>query len=759
MVPILNKKVRSFMYNQTIAKLLAKEDITIQHGNYNTAWFDIENRVLGLPMWKDMGKDVYDLLIGHEVGHALYTPYEGWHDSPEKLEGAPRSYINVIEDARIERFIQSDYPGLVGPFKRGYKYLLESETFFKGIEEADWSKTKLIDKINTKAKLGNLAEVPFTEEEIVFYKRAMVTTTFDEVVQLCKDILDYTREHQNELLTNPKPEPGLEIPGLEELLKEREQEAQPPMGHDDGYPEEDQEQEAQASTDSDSEDGDESDDCKETNDNSSNSNDDETLSSDDDSEKAGGSPKEEQKDEDESITDKGNRESERDLLDLDRNGRQRTFLSEPNQAVVDKVVIPYKELAKQRKEFIENQDGHRYVNEHLGYAIGKAMEDFKPYIKQVRKSANFAIKEFEMRKAAFQWQRAATAKSGSLDVNQVHKYKYDEDIFARVTQLANAKNHGMMMLIDYSGSMSSTLGQVIDQLIHLVVFCKAVNIPFDVYAFTTGNRGIKDLQRDGEVEMRDVHMTQLISSSLKKKEYTEALEGLYLRKKANTNKNHYWEDDYDPRASLDEYAIAPRCEQYGSTPLNDCLILSHRMIRTFRNKHNVDKMNLIVLSDGDSNHIHQHRDYELDQNNSADASYGRSTLLVDKKFLSLEGNGRGATHQLLKNISKRYNCQTIGFFVSSDSYDWRSKLYECGQYEPQRFNKEYRKHKCVTLQDKAGYDEFYMVKGGSALDTAEDAFDIDSEASTARIRTAFKKYSSSKKNNKTLLTNFGKAVA
>ena len=72
---------------------MARENITVQYGNYQTAWFDIKNRVLGLPMWKDMGKDVSDLLIGHEVGHALFTPFEGWHDSPEKLEGCPRSYI------------------------------------------------------------------------------------------------------------------------------------------------------------------------------------------------------------------------------------------------------------------------------------------------------------------------------------------------------------------------------------------------------------------------------------------------------------------------------------------------------------------------------------------------------------------------------------------------------------------------------------------------------------------------------------------
>ena len=141
------------MYNTTIAKLLAKENIEVQYGNYKTAWFDIESRTLGLPLWKDMGKDVHDLLVGHEVGHALYTPYEGWHDSPtnvEKLLGCPRSYINVVEDARIEKKIRSQYPGLVGPMARGYKVLADEE-FFGDISDVDFDQVKLIDKINLKA--------------------------------------------------------------------------------------------------------------------------------------------------------------------------------------------------------------------------------------------------------------------------------------------------------------------------------------------------------------------------------------------------------------------------------------------------------------------------------------------------------------------------------------------------------------------------------------------------------------------------------
>ena len=99
--------------NPMLAKLLAKENLTVEHGNYKTAWFDVKNRVLGLPIWKDHGKDVYDLLVGHEVGHALYTPYEGIHSSNEEIKGCPRDYINVVEDARIERKIRETYPGLI----------------------------------------------------------------------------------------------------------------------------------------------------------------------------------------------------------------------------------------------------------------------------------------------------------------------------------------------------------------------------------------------------------------------------------------------------------------------------------------------------------------------------------------------------------------------------------------------------------------------------------------------------------------------
>ena len=113
----------NFNSQDYLAKLLAKEDLTVTHGNFPTASFDVVNRELRLPLWKDKGKAVYDLLVGHEVGHALYTPVDGWHDADINVKGIPRSYLNIVEDIRIEKLIQRTYPGIVSAFKQGYKTL------------------------------------------------------------------------------------------------------------------------------------------------------------------------------------------------------------------------------------------------------------------------------------------------------------------------------------------------------------------------------------------------------------------------------------------------------------------------------------------------------------------------------------------------------------------------------------------------------------------------------------------------------------
>ena len=98
-----------------LARLLATEDLVVEHKKVETACFNVHTRVLTLPLWERASNIVYDLLVGHEVGHALFTPDEDWSETCK----VPQQFINVVEDARVEKLMKRKYAGL-------------SKTFFGG---------------------------------------------------------------------------------------------------------------------------------------------------------------------------------------------------------------------------------------------------------------------------------------------------------------------------------------------------------------------------------------------------------------------------------------------------------------------------------------------------------------------------------------------------------------------------------------------------------------------------------------------------
>ena len=700
-------------HNSSLPKLLAKENISIRHGNYQTPWFDIKNRVLGLPLWKDMGKDVYDLFVGHEVGHALETPYEGWHDSPEKLVGCPRSYINVVEDARIERKVKSRYPGLVGPFSRAYAKLFDDNFF--GTNDIDMSSLKIIDKINLQAKVGAHVELEFNDEEQVFMNRANTTEDFQEVLDLVKDIVAYDKsleeDEEEDNNDDQNEEPNNDSGGNDS------------EDYDDGgYEENEEETDAPGSSDEEDEDEEEDSDEGQTPTKGSEGN--------------------------VSVTDEAFRNNESSLLDVDEDGKQILAVEDISKELKKDIVIPYAELKAQR------QLKRNTMVDYVAAEVNSLEQQFPKYMKDVKRSVGIAVKEFEMRKAATQWAKATTAKTGVIDVNKLYSYKTNEDIFKQTTRLHDAKSHGMIMLIDYSGSMYDSLPKVLEQLIHLVLFCKQVNIPFDVYAFTTTNQKLNyyDLRErgllfDGDMDLDDLAMPLLTSSKLKKGDFDESIRALYLRAKGSY---------YVSRE------VAAPCEDFGSTPLNQALVMAHTLIKEFKAKNAVEKMNLVVLSDGDANRIQAFRDGGLEDNKvETRGMFKGINMRIDGKMVKAE-NTSNVTQSLLENINKRYNTSTIGFFMADDNRMFNHKIAQINGWEDKHrseANKEYRKNKCVVRKSALGYDEFYLIKGGNNLAVEDDEFTVTSDQTKNQMANAFKKYSKSKKQNKVLMTTFGRIVA
>ena len=167
-----------------LAKLMAAENITVEHKKIPTAAFDVKNRVLYLPIlkWKP-GSEVYDLFCAHEVGHALWTPEDGWHSSASKKGKGYKSFLNVVEDARIEKKIKRKFAGARKSMIEGYKSLMDEDFFGLRKMGVDPNDLGLIDRINLYTKAGTAYGIEFSDEEKVWVNRVERTESWEDVVE------------------------------------------------------------------------------------------------------------------------------------------------------------------------------------------------------------------------------------------------------------------------------------------------------------------------------------------------------------------------------------------------------------------------------------------------------------------------------------------------------------------------------------------------------------------------------------------------
>ena len=174
---------------------MSEENITVRHEKIETAYFDVKNRVLALPIWQDMSNDLYDLLVGHEVGHALYTPEEGLL---EAVARSNQSFVNVVEDARIEKLMKRKFAGLRTSFIKGYQDL-EERNFFE-MNGVSPDNVAFIDRINYFFKTATanqlLARDWFSDEEMVWVDRISAAETFQEVDDIAADLFAHLKEKQ-----------------------------------------------------------------------------------------------------------------------------------------------------------------------------------------------------------------------------------------------------------------------------------------------------------------------------------------------------------------------------------------------------------------------------------------------------------------------------------------------------------------------------------------------------------------------------------
>ena len=688
-----------------LAKLLATEDLVVEHRFVETAQFNVQTRVLTLPRWERASNIVYDMLVGHEVGHALFTPNQ---DPPKNI---PHSFINVTEDARIEKLMKRKYPGLSKTFFKGYSELSDEDFFC--LEGEDISKMTLADRANLYFKIGNYVDIPFFNvDESNIVKMIADAETFADACLAAEVMYRYDKKSKQE------PEkPDIPAPTSE--------------GQSGGSNESEEKKE----------DG-EVDDSQETESKQGESEPTEQLDAGDTSNNAGSSAEPEVKTVD-SLD-----ESLRELIS--NAGGENVYVELP-KVNLDTVVA-------------KNQDVHDYIDSNWNTRDEDPFRTpdslFTQFKRSAQKEVNYLVKEFECKKAADSYARASVSRTGVLDCSKLHTYKYNDDLFRKVTTLADGKNHGLVFVLDWSGSMANVLEDTLKQLFNLIWFCKKVNIPFEVYAFTnewirhkiSSNGGWEPLPshyeaEDGQLVVdENFCMMNILTSKVNGKVLEHQMKNIYRVAYYFGCRGCY---SYEPgnRVSL------------SGTPLNEAIITLHQILPKFQSENKLQKVQCVVLTDGEAGFLNRHAtvaDYKGEER------IGTRRLIADRTFV--RDRKTGNTYQvkyryheftdlLLENLKDNFtDMNLIGIRVLAPR-DANSfiKMYHEDYSEVEKIQSHWRKDKSFTIKN-SGYDAYFGMS--SIALNQESEFDVDEGATKAKIKSAFVKSLKTKKLNKRILGEF-----
>jgi hypothetical protein len=671
-------------HQTSLAKLLAKENIQVRTGNFRTAYFDVNNRILGLPIMKDLDKSAYDLFVGHEVGHAIFTPVDAFSKLPE---GIPFDTLNVIEDIRIERLIQNSYPGLGECFRQGYRQLW-SQNFF-GTTEKDFHKLNRLDRLNIRAKMRGVIDFKLSAEEETFYQKCLAAESIEQVLELCKEIYELVKKDAEKAESESQPK------------KDNSDETQMPSNNDSD--------ETQMPSNNDS------DETASANSSGNTSAEDDSKENSEDSGKSSSMASSSE----ESTTESKSSEQNKTPVDSDptsskdknAKGNSNTDKAQPSEPIrkfiseellsktasalkdalntkvsydtdtrslieplkkrIDSCIIPYSKVSESRRAKEKNSffmNAPQFI---------QAKQEFS---RKAKSHVSILTREFEMRRKAFQYSRSKESKSGSLNMERLHSYKYSEDIFRSVTLLANSKNHGMVMFIDFSESMEPNISSVLEQTIYLSLFCRAVSIPFVVYGFTSPNgvsyddltKIYSEMANDEIILSGGIHLVEQLNSTMSKGEFLNAVNELYAiayYSNSNNRRGFIWAESAFGRNS-----VCGIYDSLRSTPLLECVIAAHHIVNRFKNTNALQKCSVIFLTDGDGMRLNINHKYDGSCDVSRYSAKYFQFSLNGKSIKLSASDYRNQYSCLIKNLRETTGSSVIGFFICS-KYAIKNYIY------------------------------------------------------------------------------------
>ena len=810
----VNKDVKTLL-----AKLLATEDITVVHKNMPTAYFDTKNRELGLPILKNMSGDIYDLMTLHEVGHALWTDPEDWHKivSADNDDDLPKSFINVTEDVRIERKIKDKYPGGRRAFRTGYEKLYRDDFF--GTAKRDIQESNLADRINLHSKIGDITGLEFSEEEMEIYDLCNKAVTFDDAVEAARALYSYCKNSENSddsefdmdhnfgFGDDSEDDEEFSMAGESPVDMESEDETESESGQSG---EESEESEESENTESGNSPADQFEDAPVSQEDQKM--DQTSVESDDESaEENSETPKEMSRKGGFGMGDVTNpmqaatviewEDRKRDLNVQD--GRDYWYGNIPQSTL--KNIVDYKMIIDKCADYYSDIDEN---GQKFQAAVYQYLNKFE---KESQKTINYMLKEFEMKKSADSYVRASIAKTGQLDMTKVHSYKYNEDLFRKVTVMPDGKNHGLVILVDWSGSMTRVIHDAFKQLMQIVWFCKRAGIQFEVYAFADHGMGDwfpegTNVRKEfsysnyeanpfwnykvGDITVSDHVLLNMFSSRMSKMELKRnahyicgaTLQMMGCGYDHYTGK-HLLSEWYEARAHEFYYARPhyPNGLHLGGTPLNGAIATLSTLVPEYRKKNNIQNLNVVIISDGASNcdggKIQETEEVEFDRHTYKKYKTGRIIFGTDrpdyrvvkhyvdpitkKQFKFTGRDSASETEAHISVLRARTGCNVVGFYLAQSSKNGAIRRNDMHWLFPNQnldeVRKELKKNR-VAVADSFGYDEYYVIPTGNmALETEE--LKVSSEMTKGRMAKAFMNHMRGKTLNRVLLNKFVQQIA
>jgi hypothetical protein len=424
------------------------------------------------------------------------------------------------------------------------------------------------------------------------------------------------------------------------------------------------------------------------------------------------------------------------------------------------------------------------------------IEEYRKFVRESDAFVRQMVAQFERKKAADDIRRERPKQTGMLNLDRLHQYKTHDDIFLSKIVKQDGKNHGIVFMLDFSGSMGQTIGHAYLQVLQLVWFCEKANIPFEVFGFTD----VYCLKIPGyEEAYREWQKTNptgfshdfdhVWNAGKLRRECPTALEmgSARLMNIASSK------DDAASRERLCAFIYeayvtqtrpASRLISLNGTPTVECVALASQFMVNWVKENNIQIPTIMVVTDGCCNGVNTLEANNLYHFCSQDSTATVTneildTIIVLPKKYTKSGLPNAVIASMLDSLRMKLNARCIGMYVMAGrtlgirayeqfcmSQDENEKLRDAGSYQEfpletsDRFKaaSEAFKEGCLILHEDTfpGYDSYFLIQTTKPV---KDEEAVSTTGNFTKVKNAFIKTMGKRAGSRVFLSRYVDIVA